>query len=312
MTKIHYGWLSSLLLFIALLCCSCSTTKSNTDDSVSAPPGYVPGQTNVLTPTADGTVQTGDEPLILDFSNASMGYFMGKVTSDDTKVNIQVTGEDDVVYNYFLETKDDWTAFPLTAGDGAYLVLAFEDIGNGQYASLFSYPLDVTLENVFLPFLYPNQYVDFSADSKLVSLAASLSADAETDLDALRTLYEYVVTTLTYDNEKAATVKAGYLPDLDETLKTKTGICFDYASLLTAMLRSLSIPTRLAIGYSGDVKHAWIDVYIESVGWVEKVAQFDGNEWKFMDPTFDSAGKDSEAIREYIGDASNYTLQYVY
>lgn len=60
-------------------------------------------------------------------------------------------------------------------------------------------------------------------------MAASLSADAETDLDALRTLYEYVVTTLTYDNEKAATVKAGYLPDLDETLKTKTGICFDYA-----------------------------------------------------------------------------------
>ena len=127
------------------------------------------------------------------------------------------------------------------------------------------------------------------------------------DLDALRTLYEYVVTTLTYDNEKAATVKAGYLPDLDETLKTKTGICFDYAALLTAMLRSLSIPTRLAIGYSGDVKHAWIDVYIESVGWVEKVAQLDGNEWKFMDPTFDSVGKDSEAIRESIRDASNYT-----
>lgn len=45
-----------------------------------------------------------------------MGYFMGKVTSDNTKVNIQVTGEDDVVYNYFLETKDDWTAFPLTSG----------------------------------------------------------------------------------------------------------------------------------------------------------------------------------------------------
>ena len=69
MIKIHYGWLFSLLFFIALLCCSCGTTKSNTDDSVSAPPGYVPGQTSVLAPTADGTVQTGDEPLILDFSN---------------------------------------------------------------------------------------------------------------------------------------------------------------------------------------------------------------------------------------------------
>ena len=86
MIKIHYGWLFSLLFFIALLCCSCGTTKSNTDDSVSAPPGYVPGQTSVLAPTADGTVQTGEEPLILDFSNASMGYFMGKVTRDRKSV----------------------------------------------------------------------------------------------------------------------------------------------------------------------------------------------------------------------------------
>ena len=312
MTKIRFGWLSALLFLLVLLCCGCSAGKNKTGDSASAPPGYTPGQTNVLTPTADGTVQTGDDPLILDFSNAAKGYFMGKVTSDDTKVNIQVTGEDNVIYKYFLETKNDWTAFPLTAGDGAYLVLAFEDIGNGQYASLFSYPLDVTMENAFFPFLYPNQYVNFSSESEAVSLAASLSRDAATDLDALRTIYEYVVTTLTYDNEKAATVESGYLPDIDETLKTKTGICFDYASLMTAMLRSLSIPTRLAVGYSGDVKHAWIDVYIESVGWVEKVAQFDGDEWKFMDPTFDSAGKGSEAVQEYIGDASNYTLQYVY
>ena len=84
MTKIHYGWLFSLLLFIALLCCSCNTTKSNTGDSVSAPPGYVPGQTNVLAPTADGTVQTGDEPLILDFSNGESDKrrYKSKYSSD--------------------------------------------------------------------------------------------------------------------------------------------------------------------------------------------------------------------------------------
>ena len=29
----------------------------------------------------------------------------------------------------------------------------------------------------------------------------------------------------------------GYLPDIDETLETKTGICFDYAALMCAMLR---------------------------------------------------------------------------
>lgn len=312
MTKTRLGRLSVLLFFLAVLCCGCSGKKSGAGGSASGPPAYAPGQTQVQVPTADGTVQTGSDPLILDLSNASQGYFMGKVTSPNAKINIQVTGPDDIIYKYFLESKEEWTAFPLTAGDGAYLILAFEDIGNGQYASLFSYPLDVSLENEFLPFLYPNQYVDFTGKSAAVSLAASLTEDAQTDLDALRALYEYVVSTLTYDNEKAATVESGYLPDIDETLQTKTGICFDYASLLTAMLRSLSIPTRLAIGYSGDVKHAWVDVYIESTGWVEKIAQFNGDEWKFMDPTFDSAGKDSDAVKEYIGNADNYTLQYVY
>lgn len=73
---------------------------------------------------------------------------------------------------------------------------------------------------------------------------------------------------ITYDNEKAATVSGNYLPDIDETLSTKKGICFDYASLTAAMLRSIGIPAKLAIGYSASVRHAWIDVYIQSVaGW---------------------------------------------
>ena len=67
---------------------------------------------------------------------------------------------------------------------------------------------------------------------------------------------------LTYDYEKADTVTTGYLPDVDETLKTGTGICFDYAALTTAMLRSCDIPCKLQIGYAGDIKHAWIDVWI--------------------------------------------------
>ena len=41
------------------------------------------------------------------------------------------------------------------------------------------------------------------------------------------------------------------LPSVDETLKTKKGICFDYAALMTAMLRSQGIPTKLEIGYQG-------------------------------------------------------------
>lgn len=272
---------------------------------------YESGRTNVLTPASPGTVTTGCDVLSLDFSNADRGYFTGILCEEDTRINLQVIGPDEVTYKYFLDTPNEPTVFPFTAGNGEYLILAFEQISADQYTSLFQYALEVTLENEFLPFLYPNQYVNFSADSKAVTLAQSLSEEAPTDLEALERIYSYVTEQITYDDEKAESVQAGYLPDIDETLQTKTGICFDYASLTAAMLRALSIPARLEIGYSSEVRHAWIDVYIESIGWVEHAIEFNGAEWKLMDPTFASAAEDPELVKDYIGDGTNYTLQYV-
>lgn len=302
-----------LLFFCCLFLGFGCGKKGGNEDSLKPPQAYTPGKTTVLVPEAPGTVTTGEDPLILDFSNAGQGYFMGKLTQLDTKINIQITGPDNVCYKYFLTEADSWTAFPITAGNGTYLVLAYQEISDGQYASLFSYSLNVTLDSEFYPFLYPNQYVNFTSDSKAISLAASLTKDAAEDLDALDAIYQYVTTHITYDSDKAATVGTGYLPDIDETLRTGKGICFDYAALTASMLRSLSIPARLDIGYSGDVRHAWVDVYIESVGWVKRAVEFNGNEWKMIDPTFAAAAgnEDNEAIDEYIGDSSNYTVQYI-
>ena len=228
----------ALLFFCCLfLGFGCGKKSDNSSGEANPPQSYSPGKTTVLVPEAPGTVTTGDDPLILDFSNASQGYFMGKLTQSDTKINIQITGPDDVCYKYFLSESDVWTSFPITAGNGAYLVLAYQEISDGQFASLFSYALDVTLDSEFYPFLYPNQYVNFTADSEAISLAASLTKDAAEDLDALDAIYQYVTTHITYDTEKAATVDTGYLPDIDETLRTGTGICFDYAALTASMLR---------------------------------------------------------------------------
>ncbi len=56
-----------------------------------------------------------------------------------------------------------------------------------------------------------------------------------------------------YDYDKAQNIVdnnvTGYLPDPDETLSTKKGICYDYAALAAAMLRSQGIPTKLITGY---------------------------------------------------------------
>lgn len=310
MNKKYTRFLCMLFLFLtALICCSCGKDHSPAESAVQI--SYVPGQTHVLVPQADGSPAYGCDFFTLDFSHADQGYFSGILTGQDKKVNIQVTGPDQIIYNYFMQTPEKVAVFPFTAGNGNYLILVFENIGDDQYASLFSYSLTVELNNEFLPYLYPNQYVNFTEESTAVTLASEITSQSATDLDALKSIYQYITTEISYDDQKADTVQSGYLPVIDETLETKKGICFDYAALTAAMLRSLSIPARLEIGYSSDVRHAWIDVYIESMGWVENAVEFNGNEWKLMDPTFASAGNNSKEIHEYIGNGDNYVLQYV-
>ena len=116
---------------------------------------------------------------------------------------------------------------------------------------------------------------------------------------------------VSYDKAKAESVTSGYLPDVDETLETGKGICFDYAVLTAAMLRSQNIPTRLEIGYSGDVYHAWISVYTPETGWIDDLIEFRGDGWTRMDPTFASSNDNNKKILKYIGDGSNYTTQYI-
>ena len=125
-------------------------------------------------------------------------------------------------------------------------------------------------------------------------------------------IYGYVVKNVSYDKVKAKNVKSGYLPNVDTTLKTKKGICFDYAALMSAMLRSQNVPIKLIVGYTGSVYHAWINVWSEKEGWIEGKIYFDGKTWKLMDPTFASSGKQSDSIMEYIGKGENYSAKYQY
>lgn len=89
-------------------------------------------------------------------------------------------------------------------------------------------------------------------------------------------IYNFVIKNISYDKKKAENVPYGYTPDPDETLDTGKGICFDYAALMSAMLRSQRIPTKLEVGYSGDVYHAWISCYVDEIGWVDNIIEFDG------------------------------------
>ena len=94
-------------------------------------------------------------------------------------------------------------------------------------------------------------------------------------------------------------------------MRDKKGICFDYASLMTAMLRSQRIPAKLVIGYAGEEYHAWISVYTEETGWVNGIIRFDGTTWVRMDPTY-AAGNNEKNTLEYVNNSSNYNELFFY
>ena len=304
--------LLTIILCFFILCITFAGCGSGSGSSSTEPPVYSPLQ--VLVPEAPGTQTLGASPLVLDVSNTDHGYLVAQSDSSDLKTSLQITAPDGILYSYFLEAGDE-AVIPFTEGDGDYMITGYQQVSGEQYAALYCETISVKLANPFLPFLYPNQYVNFSRDSKASKMALSMVSQDTKDLDALKLIYDYVTENLTYDYDKADTVETGYLPDVDETLDTGTGICFDYAALATAMLRSCDIPCKLQIGYAGDIKHAWIDVYIRSKGWINSAMSFEGDSWSLMDPTFDSGAQsgseeDKEAIRDYIGDADNYTVQF--
>lgn len=292
-----------LILIPVLLFTGCGSSGSDPDE----PPVYSPLQ--VLVPEAPGKKTLGTSPLVLDISDTDQGYLTAVSDSTDQMMNVQLTAEDGVVYSYFISPGES-AVIPFSSGSSTYQVSCYQQISDSQYAALYADTLEIKLANEFLPFLYPNQYVNFTPDSEASKLALSMVSEDTSDIDALQIIYNYVVSHVTYDYDLADTVASGYLPDVDETLQTGKGICFDYAALTAAMLRSCDIPCKLQIGYAGDIKHAWINVYIRSRGWVDKAVEFSGDSWSRMDPTFDSNSEDKDTIQEYIGDNNNYTVQF--
>lgn len=265
----------------------------------------------ILAAEASGTLVKKTAKATIDYSNTGDGYVMVNYTAATTKkLKVQVKGPT-TTYTYNLN-QGQWTVFPLSDGNGTYTVKVFENTTGNKYSAVSSVDVNVTLKDEFAPFLRPNQYVDFTAESKIVAKAAELTAGKTTNLEKVAAIYDYVIKNTTYDKEKAATVAAGYLPVLDTVLETKKGICFDYAALMTGMLRSQGIPCKLVIGYAGTVYHAWINVWNEEAGWVDAAVYFNGTTWQRMDPTYASTSKQSAEVMAFIGDSNNYTTKYIY
>lgn len=278
-------------------------------EAVALAPAPEPAIAVILECTAPGLETAESDVAIVDYSNRAEGYVMVCYTAQTEKrLKVRVTNKTTYTYNL---TPGEWTAFPLSDGEGTYRVIVYKNISGSEYATEMTSQFSVTLTDEFAPFLRPNQYVNYTDAPAAMALGTELCTDLEEPLQKVEAVYDYVVANIAYDYDKAATVKSGYLPVLDEVLAVKKGICFDYAALMTGILRSQQVPCKLVVGYAGTVYHSWISVWTRETGWVDGVIYFDGQSWKRMDPTFASEGQQDDKILEYIENGT-YTAKYLY
>lgn len=267
-----------------------------------------------ISPTASGTKTLSGGGITIDYSNTKDGYIMVKCSKKYTRVKVQVI-KDKSTYTYDLNCDDKYVTFPLQLGDGEYSVRALKNVSGTKYAMITSGKFEVKLENELSPYLIPSQIVNYTKDSETVKKSEELTKTKESDLQKIEAVYQYIIKNITYDDEKAKEVVSKvYIPSVDNILKTKKGICYDYSAVLATMLRSQGIPTKLVTGYVSPTGtyHAWNEIYITGIGWVNSTLYFDGVNWKRVDSTFASSEKDSKEINKYIKDNSNYQTKYQY
>jgi len=312
-----------VLLTVFLLGCGAREKPEETTAAATVPPETVAAawEAEALAPAPEPAIPvilecipSGErtdscETAQVDYSHAEEGYVMVRYTAE-TEKRLKVRICNTTTYTYNL-TPGEWTAFPLSDGNGDYRVTLYKNISGSEYATVMAAHFSVTLTDEFAPFLRPNQYVDYTDAPDTMELGQQLCTGQEHPLEKVAAVYDYVVREFSYDYDKAATVKSGYLPALDAVLSEKKGICFDYAALMTAMLRSQQVPCKLVTGYAGSIYHAWISVWTEENGWVDGAIFFDGHSWKRMDPTFASSQNRSEEILDFI-ENGNYTVKYLY
>ncbi|MCH4184554.1 MAG: transglutaminase-like domain-containing protein [Eggerthellaceae bacterium] len=303
-------------LTICISCCllsgcsasSTGSTSSNNQNSSSSSESATAFHPVYNSSSYHADAAIGNGTCAIDVSCTSDGY-IGACATESSRLKLQVV-HDTESYNYDLPNDGTATIYPLNMGNGTYTFRIMQNTSGNKYIELFSTSVDVTLSSETAPYTRPNVFCSYSQSSACVAEATKLCSDAQSESDAYDRIYAYVRDTITYDYSKAGNVAqaTGYIPNPDQTLQDKSGICFDYASLMAAMLRSQGIPCKIITGYVApdSIYHAWNMIYIDGV-WKSIYISAPSQTWGRADPTFAASGEGG-----YADDDSAYTDRYIY
>jgi len=235
---------------------------------------------------------------------------MLKYTGDRARVILQIITPNNITYQFRPPADTSWRAFPLSEGNGSYTIKLFDGAeGTTAVSPVDEIKIDVKITDPNKPFLMTNFFVNYTANSTVVTKAVELCTGKTTDIDKITAIYNWFVDNIKYDHDKAATVKSGYIPNLTELMRDKKGICSDYAAGMAAMLRCMGIPAKVEEGWAGTEYHAWINVFTKETGWVNGWIRFDGSKWSMMEPTWAAMNKDTnQSFRNFVLGGNHDTL----
>ncbi|MEG1825802.1 MAG: transglutaminase domain-containing protein [Gordonibacter sp.] len=284
---------------------SSSNPEVSREDSTSGP-SYEPKPLATAAFNPEGAVS--DHDSMIDVSALAQGYVAASA-NNESRLKFQVA-QGETEYNYDLPGDGTPIVCPLNMGSGTYVFSILQNTSGERYVPINTTQADAAIASEFEPFIRPNLYCSYDANSASVIKASELAAGAQNEGDVLREVYTWIVENITYDTAKAEqlTATSGYIPNPDATLAEKKGICFDYVSLGAAMLRSQGIPCKIVTGYVSpdSIYHAWNLVYLDG-RWTSVRISVEANTWTRIDLTFASAGSE-----KYTGNAKEYTDRYTY
>lgn len=119
--------------------------------------------------------------------------------------------------------------------------------------------------------LQPDRLVPI--DGRIRQMALDVTRGRTTDLEKARAIYDYTVSTLTYDKSGTGWGRG----DIYYACDVKRGNCTDFHAVFIGFSRALGIPARFEIGFplppdrtEGEIAgyHCWAQFYLKGYGWV--------------------------------------------
>ena len=154
-----------LVIAVLLSLCACGGSDKATGAS------FTPKTTIDESSFNQDAAQT-DNGASIDTSSVSEGFVAVRATSQATLKFQVICGNDTT--NYDLPNTGEAIACPLTSGDGSYTFRVMQNTQGNNYVELFDASADVQLSSEFAPFLRPNVYCNYAADSACVTKAREL------------------------------------------------------------------------------------------------------------------------------------------